>query len=126
MRNFRFAVVAGAALLLWPGWLGAEETRVEESRPHRELARRFVGCSLHWEENGHDATLIFVSEDRAWWMSAAWRSGGGSGLWYPLSGEEVVCYGGLVFAFSIRFQGNRFTMQRPGGTVEGEVLWPQP
>jgi hypothetical protein len=127
MRNFRFAVVAGAALLFWSGGWAAEEMRAKEPRRDRELAQRFVGSSLHWELRGQAATLVFVSEDSVWWISDAIRGGFSHGdAWYPVSEDEVVCYLYGIDHATIRFQGDRFTMQGPFGQVKGEVLWRQP
>jgi hypothetical protein len=127
MCNFRFAVVAGAALLFWSGGWTVEEMRAEEPRRDRELAQRFVGSSLHWELRGQAATLVFVSEDSVWWISNAVRTGFSHGnAWYPVSADEVVCYLHGLYPMTIRFQGDRFTMQWPGGPVEGEVRWRRP
>lgn len=127
MRNFRFAVVAGAALLVWPSGWAAEQMREEEPCRDRKLAQRFVGSSLHWEMDGHSSTLVFVSEDSVWWISNAVRTGFSHGnAWYPVSEDEVVCYLHGLYPRTIRFQGDRFTMQWPGGPIEGEVRWRRP
>ena len=100
---------------------------MEQSRADGELARRFVGCSLHWERLGKPETLILISEDSAWWISDGIRGALGlRDLWRPESDDKIVCYLNGLIKLSIQLHGPRFTMHGLGKEqVEGDVVWPQ-
>lgn len=127
MRNFRFAVVAGA-FLVCPEMVPADEA---------SAARELIGTSFHWEEVDPSDnsvrvphTLVLVSENTAWWISEGLRFRTVStGEPWRLEGRNRLIWSLMRFRpMEIEIRGSRFSMGPPGSpqpVVQGRVSRPK-
>jgi hypothetical protein len=120
MRNFRFAIVAGAALL--SGAVGVQADNAS--------ARELIGTSFHWEQRGTPYTLVLVSENTAWWISEGVRFRTiSTGEPWRIEGRNKLIWSRMRFQpLEIQIRGSRFSMGLPGAPqlpLEGRVSRPK-